>query len=491
MSVKSPYPESVFPIAFGNELERGIVDDHTGQFNEPYELAANLSTYIPPEVDGHFMFLANGAKLYVGGSRGGFRTNIETATPECASPLELVRYMRASDFLLAQLGQNYVRERSDSKGGPVTARLHHRVVDTEGNRKGCHDNFGLREDQLTAIRDGDKIHPAFTEHLATRHFVTGAGFIRSQRINFSQKVNGLHSVRGYGYFGTMYRIDNENGNPRVEVRCSDPNISDWASWIRIGSTALLLAVLQTDLRDELTPTDRSNDATKAWAKATNIVRLRSDGTIASDKYDPLLQALDFQEKLAELAQDKLQLHTDDIPLEYFQIAAELRQYCQDMRKVMSGDATIMSLSDRADWAAKLVLVRRRIEQDRSFGIKRSTKDIVSRANDLRYDMTQLSACNGSDETPLYGQGIRLRSKGHFKLTIPDAEVTHAYRKAPTTTRAHLRARLVRKYDVTNCDWHRVSLHQNGRTHSVDLGDVTRTQLRSRDVDALDAFKPVR
>jgi hypothetical protein len=43
MSGTNSNPESVFPIAFGNELERGVVDDHTGQFEEPYKLAENLS----------------------------------------------------------------------------------------------------------------------------------------------------------------------------------------------------------------------------------------------------------------------------------------------------------------------------------------------------------------------------------------------------------------------------------------------------------------
>lgn len=491
----SEYPDSIFPIAFGNELERGIVDNTKGYFDEPYGLAENLGQYVPTHLRATDDFLTNGARLYVGGAQEGeefYNTNIETATAECASPLELVRHMRAADFLIQTVSENYAKSIS-SHGLDVTVRRHHRVVDAQGNRKGLHDNFGLSREQLNILRAADKeLLPELRWHLATRSFVTGALHVRGHKLHFAQKIGGLVSVGGYGYMGTMYRMDSTNGTPRVEVRCGDPNISDWASWVRIGSSALVLALMQTPLAQELKAPMLEDFSLIDRAKEMNSLRLDDDGELAVKKGDPLYRAIDFQDRLADLSLDKLQLYVDELPIEYFQIANELKKYCDDVRKVMSGEAPTSLLADRADWAAKLQIIQGDIERTRQAGERRFLGDIRSQAMDLRYDHISVHASHGELQRPTVGFGFKKRAKGGFRKTVSEAEVQQAYRKPPSGTRAKLRADILQHYLVTECDWQELTVLNHGEDElKIRLHDVRQVTLPDDTREVLEQVKQIR
>lgn len=495
MSVSCEYPDSIFPIAFGNELERGIVDNTKGYFDEPYGMAETLEQHVPTHLRATDNFLTNGACIYVGGAQEGeafYTTNIETATAECSTPAELVRHMRAADFLIRQVGESYAKEVS-SHGLDVTVRMHHRVVDPRGNRKGCHDNFGLSKDQLDLLRASNKeLFPELRWHLATRSFVTGAMQVRRNKLHFSQKVGGLQAISGYGYIGTMYRTELQNGSPRVEVRCSDPNISDWASWVRIGSSALVLSLMQTPLAAELKVPVFEDFSLIDRAKEMNSLRVDGDGELDVRKGDPLHRAVDFQDRLADLSLDKLQLYVDELPLEYFQIAKELKEYCDDMRKVMAGEAPTSILADRADWAAKLQLIQADIEKSRANGERRSMGDFRSQAMDLKYDHYGIHAKGGELLRPTIGLGYKKRAKGGFRKQVSDTEVAQAYRKPPTGTRAALRAQILQHYPVTECDWQYVSVRRHEKEDlKISLFDVRQVSLPEPTSTELEHVKQIR
>lgn len=455
--------DTILPVAFGNEQERGVLDDVHGGFEEPYLLAENLEGYMPTGVHLFNGFTKNGGLIYVGGaedSDGIFcSTNLETATPECSTPSELVRYMRAADILLRHVAEDYAKINS-AYGCEINVRLQQRVVDSWGNRKGCHDNFGILPDSMELITGVDKQLPdQFVWHLATRSFVTGAGLVRPNKLNFAQKIGGLTDVTGYGYKGTMYRTTTDNGTPRVEVRCSDSNISDWASWMRIGSSAVVLALMQTPVLDSFeTPDLYLEEKTIALAGEMNSLRLDEDGQLVQRKGDPLISAIDYQERIADAGMDVLPNYVDDFPDEYFMIARELKQYCEDMRKVLGGEADLRLLADRADWAAKMCDVQARIERDQCRGERRWMRDIKSQARDLMYDYYGISAVDGVLQRPAVGTGYKLRDKDVFRKTVPEMDVVAAYHKPPRHTRAHARTKLLQSYHIASVDWHRVEVN---------------------------------
>lgn len=461
--------ETVFPVAYGNEEETGMMDNLQSFYDEPYKLSEDLLQYIPNDLLGCKDFLTNGFKLYAGGSAdSAMATNIERATPECATPQELVTYIRASELLIQKVVENFVTAESGYDESTINSRIHRRVVDSAGNRKGCHDNFGIYAKDHDSFLLDTKL--SLTNHLATRSFVTGAGHVKSKELRYAQKINGLSGVVGYGYTGTMMRMDQENNDKtsRLEIRCNDINISDWATLIRIGSTALVLAINNTPLADQL-KTDFSERPIDL-AKRHNQLHLYKDLRIEKNKID--FSAVDYQQKIAELALDKLQLYIDELPLEYFEIAKELYEYCEDFKTVAEQKATIELLADRADWAAKFVILNRHVQEDEKYGIKRRVCDIEGQAIDLRYDYISVTGSNGELQPTIHGLGYKLRNRNFFKKTIPQNNVLKALKQAPTTTRAHLRANLLQQYEAEFCDWNVVTLNSGER---VELYDVRQTK----------------
>ena len=473
---------SLFPIAYGTEEEKGIMTDAGLAMDEPYDLVSRLYDFLPDQVRGRGAFLSNGFRVYPGGASGaGAPTNLEIATPECSTPTELVRWSRANDLLLRTIVDRYVSEVSEELGRPVSARTHRRVVDSENHRKACHDNYGTTLNDHTACR--------LEDHLASRSIVTGAGLVGKGQFELGQKIGGLTRVRGYGYLWSMYRIAEVHGSSRFEVRCSDVNISDWATLQRIGGVALVFAIRGSELSRKLKPMKVHRDPINR-AKQLNTLPLTPDG---DTKFNPEhMQAVDFQQRLAELAMQLVQLDLSDQAQEYFMIADELYRYCDDLRSVIDGSQDVEILADRADWAAKLAIIRRGIARGSDYGVIRHALDIKAMAADLRYDQYTVRGADGAVIERVEGTGYKLRNRKLLANKVTDIQAQNAVYTAPKTTRAHLRATLLRDYFVSTADWNRIALHDTfGNNSVVFLDDVTQSTFTNVQLEALEGLQEFR
>ncbi|GAC1386547.1 MAG: Pup--protein ligase [Candidatus Saccharimonadales bacterium] len=484
-----PIPR-IFPVAFGYEEETGMQDSLTGKMQEPGYFVTNFESFIPEDIRGSGEFLANGFRVYPEGASNGEKTTLERATPECSTPRQLALYTRASELLLVGMTIRFLTEQSQATGDILEARIQRRVVDGHGSRKGAHDNFGMLKSSVENLL-ANRLAPSFTYHLATRSFVTGAGHVRHNALQYAQKINGLIEVDGYGFQGGMYRITEAEGTPRIEVRCNDVNISDWATHIRIGSAAMVLALNQTplarQLNDHVPDIDRLEDA-----KRMNFIKLRNDGTITPTAAQ--VEAVDFQQRVAELLLNKLAAHVDYVPDEYVQLAHKLYIYCEDYRQVLAGNQTISLLAKRADWATKLLHVLNGIERDQQAGLSRTLNDKKSQASDMRYDNIQIKAAAGKLLKINFGTAYKLRNKNFFEDILPENEINEALATAPTTTRAHIRGKLVRKYHILSCDWNRATVASPGDSdHGIEVifEDVTQTSLTPFTQTVLSDIKQIR
>jgi proteasome accessory factor A len=456
VNAMAPYP---YPKVYGVEEETGLQVDLGDGWVDPNHLAANLRDYIPGDIAFagiYGLFLQNGGLLYAGGARGckDF-DNVERATPECASPEEAAVYVQANERLMVEISKTYAARMAEETGRPINVRIQRRVVDSHGNRKGCHDNF-------SAVSPLELAHEpkrsGIIGHLATRSFVTGAGHVMSSGYRFAQKVNGLQDVLGYDYDGYMYRtIDNHEGiyhdstGDRLEVRCSDINISPWAITMRLGSMGLLLASLETPLAKNIRDISPAGDPIRL-AKECNVLPMGHDGTIHPTFHTYL--AVDFQERLADMFLDDLQLYTD-LPIEYYKIAAELKRYCEDYRRVIANDAPMAALADRSDMAAKFSRI---LAGNATRHPRKRQQDYMLRArDDLLYDYIGISADVHGGVTQTNGYGYKLRDRGDFAQTVPQAQVDTAYLFPPKSTRASIRGRLIKDYETVHADWNKVEL----------------------------------
>lgn len=480
----------IFPKAMGHEHETGhTVSSITGEMTENRQIANTFQIYIPDTVDGYnggghagqnpVSFLLNGSKVYKGG------TNlVEVTTPECSSPLDLVRYRRAAELLWHDIMRGYAEELSLRRPGmEVQVRSQYRVIDGDRSRKASHLSIGL---------DNLDTYPVATEyvldHMAARSFVTGAGYAAARGMRYAQKVGGLRYELGYAMHGTMYRWAPDDGTTRFEDRCGDLNISDWAVWQHAGSLALALIVARVPgLREQLPVMPRAGDHTEL-AKHLNPLQLTEDGQVRPNAYG--FAAVDFEQSLAEIVMDKLLYYVDEVPTMYYDVASALYKYCEDYRAVVKGEKDSAILADRADWAMKLQGILRNRHRDEAFGIQRSLGDFEMQATDLRYDFKLVKARDGEIIEERQGFGFRSRDKGALVQLVRPIDIERAYRHPPSDTRAAIRGDLLRKYEVTVCDWKRMRVGDSERPGKciVEMPDVTTTELSPEIREQLSTFK---
>jgi len=484
--------EAPLPILIGNEEETGMLVDINGVIDEPYDLSNELPRHIPEALMGnHNEYLTNGFRVYVGGYENMDKpTNIERSTPECTLPSEVTTYIRIGEVLMDRIVENYIKEATIVSDDKINVRMQRRVVDSADNRKGCHDNFGIQIPDYS--EEPSAIYPYILEYISTRQFITGAGHIgKDHGPHYSQKINGLSRLTGHGYYGSVASINSDTDNYRLEIRCNDINISDWATKVRIGGMALVIALNEVDQLSALKnyTANLSDGQYIKRIQTLNEIYLFDNGNLEATKMQ--MRALDFQQRVAELALKKLGLYVD-VPYDYYSLAKEIYDYCDDYRSVIKGSEDFSILADRADWAAKLLAIRSGIERDRDFGIKRDYQDIIAQAMDMKYDFRSIRGEAGKIVEKKIGYGYKLRDRGLFRNTIPNEQISKRFTVPPEDTRAKLRTQLLLDKSIIVDDWSTIEYYEDDdaeyakslkiKAREIELSDYNYEKLKNRIID---------
>ncbi len=238
---------------FGLENEYGVTCTLRGQRRlSPDEVARYLFRRVVSWGRSSNVFLENGARLYLD-----VGSHPEYATPECDDIAELVVHDKAGEWILSQLVEGAeTRLREEGIRGDIY--LFKNNTDSAGNSYGCHENY------LTSRRD-DFSH--YTEvlipFLVSRQIYSGAGKVlqtaRGAAFCLSQRAE--HIWEGVSSATTRSRpIINTRDEPhadaekyrRLHVIVGDSNMSEYATFLKVGTTSILLRMLedpQTVLRD--------------------------------------------------------------------------------------------------------------------------------------------------------------------------------------------------------------------------------------------------
>ncbi|HSX16991.1 MAG TPA: proteasome accessory factor PafA2 family protein [Patescibacteria group bacterium] len=456
-SAKEFYP---YPVAFGNEEETSL-RFFPGQAFEPAVLKQYLSTYRRDMMELGIAYWdrhdSTGGAIYID------NRHLEIASPECPTIEELVARMQSNEDVLVDItSATLSRSRR-----PRAVGINRRVVDNKpgpdgiATTFGCHDNFGFiqpNKDELIA-----RARTTLIGHLLTRPFVTGAGYNHPNGPMFSQKNNGLHIESEYGHKNSMYRVVQNEGTLRAEVRCNDVNISPWAAYERLGSSAIALAIGQTPLARRFDGFAQKYLGSLGDSSARfNAIPINPDGTFKPSA--DLAAAIGYQMRMAEIFLSNDMSNYGMQPPELIVAAVELYQYCEAMQKVLSGDLPYTDLADRADWAAKTQITLARIGRDEKAGDVRALTDEQSASDDLAYDFIKVSTkgrrtnANGEVVVAKSGYGYVLRDRKHRFRMAPSAEaVKHAKHHPPRRGRAWARTQLMQRYETTGGDWYYADL----------------------------------
>ena len=401
----------------GIETEFGITCMWQGQRRlSPDEVARYLFRRVVAWGRSSNVFLTNGARLYLD-----VGSHPEYATAECDSVTQLVTHDRAGERILEDLLIDAeARLATEGIGGEIY--LFKNNTDSAGNSYGCHENY------LTS-RSDDFGHYAevLIPFLVSRQIYAGAGKVlqtaRGAMFSISQRAE--HIWEGVSSATTRSRpIINTRDEPhadaeryrRLHVIVGDSNMSEHATFLKVGATSLLLRMLEEPnvvLRDMTLENpirairEISHDIT-----CTRRVRLANGREVS---------ALDIQSEYLQRA------------LRY----AETRGLSPEEKAALDAwehaitaiERDPLSLDTGCDWVIKHNLIEKYRERH-----DLSLSDPQVALIDLQYHDINRSR----------GLFYRMQSRGLVDRVCDDDEIDIATDQPPQTTRARLRGEFIRK-----------------------------------------------
>ena len=377
--------------------------------------------------------LTNGARLYVD------HAHPEYSTPEVTDPRAAVVWDKAGEVVMAEAA----RLASETHGTNLV--VHKNNTDGKGASYGCHENY-LMSRSTPFARIVERIIPFFV----SRQVVTGAGRVGigqetsshgyqiSQRADFFEVEVGLETTLKRPLVNTR---DEPHADAdkyrRLHVIIGDANMSEIATYLKVGTTSLVLAMIEADF-----PLD-------APVLADPVAALH---TIS---HDPSLQAT------VPLA-DGGRVRGLDLQRHYQQRAALFAAGSEHAADPMTADILArwgdvldrlerdpMLLASELDWVAKLSLLRGYQDRD---GLA---------WDDPKLALVDLQYHDMRPERSLYR---RLVGAGRMSTLVDATEVQAAVTEPPHDTRAYFRGRCLAQYaeDVAAASWDSVIFDVPGR-----------------------------
>lgn len=236
---------------YGLESEYGIIFTSNGRKTLPVEKVVRYLFEQLVTTEGFLnVFLENGARFY---QDTGYHP--EYATPECTNPLDLVRYDKAGERILEKL-LNYAEYKIAKEGISGNLAIFKNNTDFIGNSYGCHENY-LVDRNANFYYLAEQLIP----FLVTRQIFSGSGKVFQDRkgadYNISQRAQ--HICQKISGTTTNDRsIINTRDEPhadeekyrRLHVIVGDSNMSEFATYLKTGTTGLVLQMIEDDFLDK-------------------------------------------------------------------------------------------------------------------------------------------------------------------------------------------------------------------------------------------------
>src|ERR1700754_3446080 len=230
---------------YGVETEFGVTCTFHGQRRlSPDEVARYLFRRVVSWGRSSNVFLRNGARLYLD-----VGSHPEYATEECDSLTQLVAHDKAGERILEDLLVDAERRLvGEGIGGDIY--LFKNNTASAGNSYGCHENYLVaRAGEFSRIAD------VLLPFLVTRQLICGAGKVlqtpRGAVYCLSQRAE--HIWEGVSSATTRSRpIINTRDEPhadaeryrRLHVIVGDSNMSEYATFLKVGTTSIMLRMLE-------------------------------------------------------------------------------------------------------------------------------------------------------------------------------------------------------------------------------------------------------
>lgn len=400
-------------------------DEHPGVdargFNEFDALAPEIETHLVNAV------LTNGARYYVD------HAHPELASPECTDALQCTIYDRAAEEILIRSMDKANQLLPDGE----ELVIHKNNSDGKGNSYGCHENY-LVDRSVPFGRIVLQIMPFFI----TRQVYCGAGKVGSEAAGLTHEEVPFQITQRADFFEeevgletTLKRpIVNTRDEPhadskryrRLHVIVGDANMSELQTYLKLGTTAIVLAMID----DDMAPSNCAFEVpVRTLREVSYDIDLAATHRLANGT---TVTALEIQWVYYEAAERWADRHGFDV-VGGEEVGTDLMERWASILTALEEQPD--SLADSIDWIAK----RRLYEGFRSrHGLEWSDPRMA--ALDLQYH----------DLRPAKGLARRI---GLTRIS-DDSQVETAITQPPPTTRAFFRGRCLEKYpdQIVAANW---------------------------------------
>ncbi|MSR64206.1 MAG: proteasome accessory factor PafA2 [Verrucomicrobiae bacterium] len=392
------------------------------------------------------LVLSNGARFY------NDHAHPEYSTPECLRLVDLVAQDKAGERILEECARRRNRELTTGR-----VKIYKNNTDFNGHSYGCHDNYLMKRSVPF-----ERIVEGMIPFLVTRQIYTGTGKVGIEG-DAGNKPGHYQISQRSDFFSVLVSIDTMSRRPiintrdephadpkkwrRLHVIIGDANMNEFATALKIGTTALAIGLIENDsfprefqLADPVAAIRSiSHDQSYQW-----LVKLK-DGRNVS--------ALDIQRAYHAQARK-----------EWFGRDPETDWLINQWEIILNDlEQDPMQCADRLDWVSKKYLLDLFAESENV-----SWEDPWLQSLDLEYH-------NVDRSESLYYELVR---SNKVRRVVTDYEIGRSIYYPPLNTRAYFRGRCVDRFarEIGSVQWDEVVFHTNGngdapQETAISLRDV--------------------
>ena len=383
----------------------------------------------PPVVETHLVntVLTNGARYYVD------HAHPEYSTPECSDALELVIADKAGERILARSMR--AAKRILDPGQEIV--VYKNNSDGKGNSYGTHENYLVdRQTPFNALVR--TLLPWFVTRqvftgagkVGTENGATPVGYQLSSRADFFEEEVGLETTLKRPLVNTR---DEPHADPqkyrRLHVIAGDANLCEVATYLKVGTMAIVLAMIEDDFLDKdlsiIGPVHAVRVVSHDPTLAATIER--TDGGSCT--------AVELQWEFLRLAQK----YADETGLELCGGAVGLDVLVRWEETLTALERDPMTLNGQLDWVTKLSLLDAYRDRDRL------------RWDDPKLALLDLQYHDVRPDRSLYERLVRA---GKVERLVEESAVETAMTEPTDSTRAYFRGQCLARWpdSVVAANW---------------------------------------
>lgn len=411
------------------------------------------------------MFARNGSRIYLDCGQ-----HPETSTPECLTLRQAVLYDKSAERILEETlkkTNHRIRRKGKRWAGKESSLWLVKNNSHNDETYGSHENYMVRRQ----IPFREELAELLIPFLVTRQIFCGAGtvlkngFEISQRARFikddissiSRNLRGNEQSRAIIHFKDSGRdsdditLADSNLWRRLHLILGDSNMSEYTAWLKMGTTALVLRMIEDRRLDWLV---RLIQPVKCFRRISQDPSCRQKIQVIT-KNEPAgqwqtdeLTAIQIQELYLEQAQNYLSDSSENLPAENHR---EFHKIAEEWKKVLQKLKTDpMLLAEEIDWVMKKNLLEE-YKKNRAVAWNHSDMKIL----DILYHHIERDQ----------GLYYLLEREGKARRIFNDEEIEKA-KNRPPETRAKWRSAVIKMVEEKRIPyhggWNEISLYPRGR-----------------------------